>query len=141
MQKYKLLKELASQQEKLREEQRSLDRLYGTESPRQTQEQSRSNANKRQDVIRKFDRVREIEEAKVTKTMAFLNCRRNSAQLKLDQLAKELAPKSGKKRRDDHKYFAALESKQAEMKQKLAKVDQEIYELQAKKQVKVYIEL
>jgi len=135
MQKHKLLKELASQQEKLREEQRVLDRFYGNDSPQHSHELARSTASKRQDVMRKFDRVREQEEAKITKTMAFLNRRRNSAQLKLDQIAKELAPKSGKKRRDDHKHFAALEAKQAEMKRRLTKVDQEIYELQARKQV------
>ena len=135
MQKHKLLKELATQQEKLREEQRVLDKFCGCDSLQQSQEQLRLNATKRQELMRKFDIMREQEEAKVTKTMAFLNCRRNSAQLKLDQIAKELAPKSGKKRRDDHKYFAALEAKQAEMKIKLAKVDREIYELQVMKQV------
>ena len=137
MQKHKLLKELASQQEKLLEEQRVWDRFYGNESPVQTPDQEKANAIKRQDVISKFDRAREQEEAIATKTMAFLNRRRNSAQLKLDQMVKELAPKSGKKRRDDHKHFAALEAKQAEMKKKLSNIDKEIFELQANKQVKI----
>ena len=137
MQKHKLLKELASQQEQILKEQKALDCRYGTGQLPLQPVQMRSHAHKR-DVIRKYDHAREVEEAKVTKTMAFLNRRRNSAQLKLDQVAKELAPKSGKKRRDNHQHFAALEAKQAELKKKLAQVDNEIFKLQANKQVIVY---
>lgn len=89
-------------------------------------------------VIDKYERARGAEEAKVTKCMTLLNRRRNSVQLKVDQLSRELAPNSGKKRREGHQQFAALEAKLDEMKAKLDKIDVEIRQQQAKKQVSFF---
>ena len=138
MQKHKLLKEIASEREKLLIEQRALHCLSGDEHFAEPVD-NRARRKKRESVIRKYEQARDAEEAKATKSMAFLNRRRNSAQLKLDQITKELAPKSGKKRTDDHQHFAALEAKQTEMKKRLQEVDSEISQLQANKQVSMFL--
>nr|XP_018667342.1 uncharacterized protein LOC100176971 isoform X2 [Ciona intestinalis] len=133
MQKHKLLKEIVAQQQQLIEEHRLLEGKVSENSsvnemslPRRT--------SRRNDVIDKFERVRSEEETKMTKFMTLLNRRRNSAQLKVDQLSREIAPKSGKKRRQNHQNFAAYEAKLNEMKQRLAEIDEEIHEQQAQKQ-------
>ncbi|XP_078484321.1 uncharacterized protein LOC100176971 [Ciona intestinalis] len=133
MQKHKLLKEIVAQQQQLIEEHRLLEGKVSENSsvnemslPRRT--------SRRNDVIDKFERVRSEEATKMTKFMTLLNRRRNSAQLKVDQLSREIAPKSGKKRRQNHQNFAAYEAKLNEMKQRLAEIDEEIHEQQAQKQ-------
>ncbi|CAK8677809.1 unnamed protein product [Clavelina lepadiformis] len=131
LQKQKLLKEIATQQQQIIEEQRILDRKASSElvSPLEGTPVSQSRrASRRSDVIEKYDRVREEEEMKMTKYMTHLNRRRKLSP------AQEIAPKSGKKRRQNHEHFAALEGKLNEMKEKLGKIDNEIHTLQANKQ-------
>jgi len=94
-----------------------------------------SRSPRRDHVINKYDRVRAEEELKLARLMAHLNRRRNSAQLKVDQLARDIAPRSGKKRRQDHQQFAAIETKLNEMKSHLETIDRQILEQQARKQV------
>lgn len=137
MQKHKLLKEIATEREKLLIEQRALHRLCSEEDTKTELVESTTTKKKREDVVRKFEQMRDQEVAKATKSMAFLNRRRNSAQLKLDQITKDLAPKSNRKRRDDHQRYAALEAKQYEMKQRLQEVDREISQFQTSKHVSV----
>lgn len=69
-----------------------------------------------------------------TKQLTLLNRRRNSAQIKVDQMAKQLAPKSGRKRRENPHQFADMEAKLREMQERLDEVDKEIGRRQALRQ-------
>ncbi|XP_039249401.2 uncharacterized protein LOC120327075 isoform X3 [Styela clava] len=85
-------------------------------------------------VNEKYSRAKEEEELKMLKCLTHLNKRRNSAQLKVDQITKQLAPKSGRKRRENPQQFAEMENKLKELQDRLAMVDKEIQEKQAMKQ-------
>nr|CAB3261417.1 uncharacterized protein LOC100176971 [Phallusia mammillata] len=133
MQKHKLLKEIFSQQQQIIEDQKQLSNK-AINAPCSDEHHAHQTVMRRNDVIDKYERALGAEEAKLTKHMTLLNRRRNSVQLKVDQLTREIAPTSNKKRRQNHQQFAAVEAKLGAMKANLKKIDGEIQQLQSKKQ-------
>ncbi|XP_076802346.1 uncharacterized protein LOC143446557 [Clavelina lepadiformis] len=132
MQKNKLLQEIADQQQLLQEEQQLLDKLPSGGARESVS--SSDSVISRDDVIRQYERAKNEEEIKAMKFTTFLNRRRNSVQLKVDQYARDLAPRNGRRRLDDPAQFFAMETKLKELQEELSRVDREFLEEEAKKQ-------
>ncbi|XP_078484322.1 uncharacterized protein LOC100187201 [Ciona intestinalis] len=127
MHKHRILKDIAVEQQRILEEQKLLEGST-TQQPKTARRMSRV------EVFENYESAKSEEEVKVTKFLTHLNRRRNSAQLKMDQFTKELAPKNGRRRRDNHAQFSAMEGRLKEMQDALAQVDREIEEEEAAKQ-------
>lgn len=133
LQKEHLLREVLAKTQKVVEEQRLLQEKHSNSTLPITVSPPTTKISKSQ-LNEKFKRAREEEEMRSTKQLTHLNKRRNSAQIKVDQMAKQLAPKSGRKRRENPQQFAEMEAKLREMQDKLDEVDKEIGERQAMRQ-------
>nr|CAB3232092.1 connector enhancer of kinase suppressor of ras 2-like [Phallusia mammillata] len=133
MQKQKLLQEISTQRQQIIEEQIILEKVASTTQLPNSNNQSASRRMSREEVIGHYERAKEEEELKVTKFLTLLNRRRNSVQLKADQCSKDLAPKSGRRRRDNHFQFSSMESRLKEMQETLSLIDKEFEEEEANK--------
>ena len=92
----------------------------------------------RDEVAGKYDRIRNQEETLMTKRMTLLNCRRNSAQLKVDQCTRVISskPRIRVRKDSDKKIVTAVsEEKLKEMSNKLLTINEEIYEQRLKNKV------
>jgi len=61
--------------------------------------------------------------------------RRNSVQIKVDQINRELDPRHGRRRKENHFHFSAMEARLKELQEKLAQYDRELEEEEANKLV------
>ena len=76
----------------------------------------------------------------MTKRMTFLNCRRNSAQLKVDNVTRAYSskPRIRVRKDSDKKGIPAIsEEKLKEMSNKLLTINEEIYEQRLKNKVRI----
>nr|XP_039248785.1 uncharacterized protein LOC120326530 [Styela clava] len=136
LQKENLLREVLEQQKEIIKERNSM-----IPTPKQNRPYyvplvrgANSPIPSRDEVMEKYEKVKENQQMEILKSLTQLHTRRNSVQLKIDQLSRETKPKARRSRSANRYVIQSMEARLALLQSELAEIDQEIREQHVNKE-------